>query len=177
MRGSESPWRIRRLRRLEALHLRDYQFVFGRLALGRVVYGTREGQKIEYVPIHLPAITGNPRLLGQVREKLPVVHYAIRSEVCRNVPSRVIMCRDGARPRSQSASRSSVQQWGAFSPSSAPFSTALVLLSIGRDGETIGRSPRRDTQATAVPPSMYPGAARLLGRICRQVQSDRGREP
>jgi hypothetical protein len=41
----------RRLRRLEALHVRDYQSVFGRFRLERVVYGSRESQKIEYVPL------------------------------------------------------------------------------------------------------------------------------
>jgi hypothetical protein len=39
------------LRRLEALHARDYQSVFGRFRLERVVYGTREGQKIAQVPL------------------------------------------------------------------------------------------------------------------------------
>ena len=38
------------VRRLEALHPRLYQSVFGRFELERVVYGTREGQKIEYIP-------------------------------------------------------------------------------------------------------------------------------
>jgi hypothetical protein len=39
------------LRRLEALHPRDYLCVFGRFELQRVVYGTREGQKIAQVPL------------------------------------------------------------------------------------------------------------------------------
>jgi len=37
--------------RLETLHPRVYQSVFGRFQLERVVYGTREGQKIPYVPV------------------------------------------------------------------------------------------------------------------------------
>lgn len=53
--GDEGQWVIsaegRRLRRLEALHPRDYQSVFGRFRLERVVYGTRETQKIEYAPL------------------------------------------------------------------------------------------------------------------------------
>src|SRR5262249_23155816 len=36
--------------RLETPHSRVYQSVFGRFQLERVVYGTREGQKIVYVP-------------------------------------------------------------------------------------------------------------------------------
>jgi hypothetical protein len=40
-----------RWRRLEARHARDYQSVFGRFRLERVVYGSRESQKIEYVPL------------------------------------------------------------------------------------------------------------------------------
>jgi len=40
----------RQVRRLEAPHSRVYQSVFGRFEVGRVVYGSREGQKIEYVP-------------------------------------------------------------------------------------------------------------------------------
>ena len=38
------------VRRLAAKHPRVYQSVFGRFEVERVVYGTREGQKIEYVP-------------------------------------------------------------------------------------------------------------------------------
>ncbi len=41
----------RRVRRLEELHPREYLSVFGLYELSRVVYGTREGQKIEYVPL------------------------------------------------------------------------------------------------------------------------------
>jgi hypothetical protein len=37
------------VRRLDRLHPRVYQSVFGRFELERVVYGTREGQKIAYV--------------------------------------------------------------------------------------------------------------------------------
>ncbi len=38
------------VRRLEGLHTRVYQSVFGRFEVERTVYGSREGQKIEYVP-------------------------------------------------------------------------------------------------------------------------------
>lgn len=38
------------VRRLETRHPRVYQSVFGRFELERVVYGSREGQKIAYVP-------------------------------------------------------------------------------------------------------------------------------
>jgi hypothetical protein len=41
----------REVRRLERLHRRPYQSVFGLFELERAVYGTREGQKIEYVPL------------------------------------------------------------------------------------------------------------------------------
>lgn len=41
----------REVRRLEGLHRREIQNVFGPFALHRVVYGTREGQKIEAVPL------------------------------------------------------------------------------------------------------------------------------
>jgi hypothetical protein len=41
----------RELRRLEALHRREIQNVFGQFELERAVYGTREGQKIEAVPL------------------------------------------------------------------------------------------------------------------------------
>ena len=41
----------RRVRRLDELHLREYLSVFGLYELSRVVYGTRAGQKIEYVPL------------------------------------------------------------------------------------------------------------------------------
>ena len=40
-----------RLKRLEQLHSRSYQSIFGAFKLDRVVYGTREGQKIEFVPL------------------------------------------------------------------------------------------------------------------------------
>jgi hypothetical protein len=36
--------------RLETPHARVYQSVFGRFELERVVYGTREGQKIIHIP-------------------------------------------------------------------------------------------------------------------------------
>jgi hypothetical protein len=39
------------LRRLEELHARMYQSIFGEFSLERTVYGTREGQKIEAVPL------------------------------------------------------------------------------------------------------------------------------
>jgi len=39
------------LKRLSALHSKPYQSVFGSFLKPRVVYGTREGQKIEYVPL------------------------------------------------------------------------------------------------------------------------------
>jgi hypothetical protein len=39
------------VRRLEGLHSRTYQSVFGRFEVERTVYGSREGQKIEYVPV------------------------------------------------------------------------------------------------------------------------------
>jgi hypothetical protein len=41
----------RRLRRLEHRHIREIRNVFGAFELERVVYGTREGQKIEHVPL------------------------------------------------------------------------------------------------------------------------------
>jgi len=41
----------REVRRLAALHRREYQSVFGLFELMRAVYGTREGQKIEAVPL------------------------------------------------------------------------------------------------------------------------------
>jgi hypothetical protein len=37
--------------RLEERHLRCYQSIFGEFELSRAVYGSREGQKIEYVPL------------------------------------------------------------------------------------------------------------------------------
>jgi hypothetical protein len=39
------------VRRLEGLRSRTYQSVFGRFEVERTVYGSREGQKIEYVPV------------------------------------------------------------------------------------------------------------------------------
>ena len=41
----------REIRRLDALHRRDIQNVFGLFELNRAVYGTREGQRIEAVPL------------------------------------------------------------------------------------------------------------------------------
>jgi hypothetical protein len=50
--GEEIPWEgDRRLRRLEPPHPREIRNVFGLFELKRRVYGTREGQKIEYVPL------------------------------------------------------------------------------------------------------------------------------
>src|SRR5512139_1848557 len=47
------------VRRLPAPHRRPYQSLFGSFELERVVYGTREGQRIEFVP--LDARLGLPR--------------------------------------------------------------------------------------------------------------------
>jgi hypothetical protein len=41
----------RRCRRLEAEHSRRYVSIFGEFELSRVVYGSREGQKIDFVPL------------------------------------------------------------------------------------------------------------------------------
>ncbi len=41
----------RQVRRLDQLHKHPYLSVFGEFELWRVVYGTREGQKIEYAPL------------------------------------------------------------------------------------------------------------------------------
>ena len=41
----------RGLRRLAEPHRRVYQSIFGHFELERVVYGSREGQRIEYVPL------------------------------------------------------------------------------------------------------------------------------
>ncbi|MBK8755074.1 MAG: hypothetical protein IPL99_27135 [Candidatus Competibacteraceae bacterium] len=41
----------RSVRRLPESHVRFYQSIFGEFALERVVYGTREGQRIEAVPV------------------------------------------------------------------------------------------------------------------------------
>jgi hypothetical protein len=41
----------RSVRRLPEPHDRRYMSIFGELAIARVVYGTREGQKIEHVPL------------------------------------------------------------------------------------------------------------------------------
>ncbi len=41
----------RTVRRLEQPHVRPYQSIFGSFELSRVVYGAREGQKIEWVPL------------------------------------------------------------------------------------------------------------------------------
>ncbi|MCP4406663.1 MAG: ISKra4 family transposase [Gammaproteobacteria bacterium] len=42
---------VGQLNRLDCIHRKAYQSVFGEYALDRVVYGSREGQKIEYVPL------------------------------------------------------------------------------------------------------------------------------
>lgn len=39
------------VRRLAKIHGKDYQSIFGAFRIERAVYGTREGQKIEYVPL------------------------------------------------------------------------------------------------------------------------------
>lgn len=47
----EQPRESRTLRRLPEPHTRRYVSIFGELTIPRVVYGTREGQKIEAVPL------------------------------------------------------------------------------------------------------------------------------
>jgi hypothetical protein len=47
----DSSTEVRTLRRLPAQHTRRYVSIFGELAITRWVYGTREGQKFEAVPL------------------------------------------------------------------------------------------------------------------------------
>jgi hypothetical protein len=47
----ERPRKVRTLRRLREPHTRRYVSIFGELTITRRVYGTREGQKIEAVPL------------------------------------------------------------------------------------------------------------------------------
>jgi hypothetical protein len=49
--GKRTQHRGRKLRRLDDKHQRCYRSIYGPLKIGRFVYGTREGQKIEYVPL------------------------------------------------------------------------------------------------------------------------------
>ena len=53
--GDEGEWIEladgRKVRRLKSLHMKDYQSVFGIFTLSRAVYGTREKQRIEIVPL------------------------------------------------------------------------------------------------------------------------------
>ncbi|MEO5937045.1 MAG: ISKra4 family transposase [Terriglobales bacterium] len=48
---AEQPMATRTLRRLPEPHSRSYVSIFGKLEITRYVYGTREGQKIEAVPL------------------------------------------------------------------------------------------------------------------------------
>ena len=41
----------RKLKRMSELHAKPYQSVFGEVKVERVVYASRPGQKIEYVPL------------------------------------------------------------------------------------------------------------------------------
>src|SRR5262249_38712914 len=41
----------RTVQRLDEIHARNYRSLFGDFSLRRTVYGTREGQKIEFVPL------------------------------------------------------------------------------------------------------------------------------
>lgn len=49
--GGERPVETRTLQRLSDPHTRRYVSIFGELTIARRVYGTREGQKIEAVPL------------------------------------------------------------------------------------------------------------------------------
>jgi hypothetical protein len=53
--GDEGEWIVlvdgRKVRRMKNLHMKDYQLVFGIFTLSRAVYGTREKQRIESVPL------------------------------------------------------------------------------------------------------------------------------
>jgi len=65
------------LRRLDERHRRVYQSIFGAYELERAVYGTREGQKIEWVPLdqrlHLPE-SGFSYVLQDWNQALGVEH-------------------------------------------------------------------------------------------------------
>jgi hypothetical protein len=65
MRGSGSSWRMAAVRRLVDLHRRKIGNVFGLFELNRAVYGTREGQQIEAVPLDDRLQLPQPRRSGK----------------------------------------------------------------------------------------------------------------
>lgn len=74
----------RQIRRLETLHPREYKSVFGKFTLMRAVYGSREGQAIEFVPLdarlQLPASSFS-YLLQNWAQSLSVEHSFARTNV------------------------------------------------------------------------------------------------
>ncbi len=74
----------RAVRRLNELHRRKYQSEVGTFELERAIYGTREGQKIEHVPLNerLQLPPGkHPYLLQDWDQELAVPYATVRTTV------------------------------------------------------------------------------------------------
>lgn len=90
----------REVRRLEGLHRREYQSVFGHFDLYRAVYGTWEARKIDYVPLdaklRLPESTTPAFRTGISRwwSRHPMPRWMQRSAKYSVFPSRYIAWND-----------------------------------------------------------------------------------
>lgn len=76
-------------RRLSDEHVRKYVSIFGNFTISRVVYGTREGQRIEYIPLdallQLPKSNFSYLLQNWDQELVQEVPYNQASEAIRNI--------------------------------------------------------------------------------------------
>ena len=142
----------RQVKRLERPHRREYQSVFGVHALERVVYGTREGQKIEYVPLdsqlQLPASKFS-YLLQEGDQALAVEQpYGQVSETVERIlgfPQSV----HSLERMNQEVARSVEAFWAAREPAPVAQGEALVVCSADGKGVVMRREAAEPAAAPA----------------------------
>jgi hypothetical protein len=152
--GEETQHQGKTLRRLEGKHERCYRSIYGPLEIGRYVYGTREGQKIDHVP--LDARLGLPA--GDVSYVLEdwLERMCVKDAFRDSVESLVALL--GARAKlsvdtAEEHSRQMAQHAGSFRMSQPvpPADEEGTLLVVTADGTSVPM--RRASREEAEPPS------------------------
>lgn len=157
----------RQVTRLARLHGREYQSVFGVHALERVVYGTREGQKIEYVPLdsqlQLPASKFS--YLRQEWDQALAVEqpYGQVSETVERIWGVAQSVHSLERMNHQVAS--SVEAFGAArEPAPVAHGEAIVVCSADGKGVVMRREAAETAAAAGIEPEEAAAAAQAGGK-------------
>jgi hypothetical protein len=140
------------LRRLPSPHRRAYQSIFGHFELERVVYGTREGQRVEYVPldtrVRLPA--------GQFSYRLQDWDQALAVEnpyqQVNGVLQRMLGLEQSVaslEPMTRTMAEAVEGYWAEQAPAPAARAEQVVVLSADGSADTQARGGPADCSASA----------------------------